>query len=129
MNSVVFDQFLNDFSPASSDVFKKWMRTMAKGSGVRDRIRNLFLSRLGEVITRQEIVDASRDPKTGEEPENWHQRLSELRTDEGYTIWAARDSDRLKPGQYMMPYAERREIAGLAGLVWTASGYEEELLG
>ena len=85
---------------------------MARGSGVRDRIRNLFLTRLGEVITRHEILEASRDPVTGEEPENWHQRLSELRTDEGYTIWAARDSDLLKPGQYMMPHSERREIAG-----------------
>lgn len=85
---------------------------MARGSGVRDRIRDLFLSKIGEVITRQEILEASRDPQTGEEPENWHQRLSELRTDEGYTIWAARDSDRLKPGQYMMPHSERREIAG-----------------
>lgn len=85
---------------------------MASGSGVRDRIRNLFLSRLGEVITRQEIMDASRDPNTGREPENWHQRLSELRTDEGCTIWAARDSDRLRPGEYMMPYSEKREIAG-----------------
>jgi hypothetical protein len=85
---------------------------MAKGSGVRDRIRSLFLGRVGQVITRQEIVEASRDPVTGEEPENWHQRLSELRTDEGYTIWAARDSAELRPGEYMMPSPDRREIAG-----------------
>ena len=85
---------------------------MARGSGVRDRIRNLFLQRLGEVVTRREILEASKDPKTGEEPENWHQRLSELRTDEGYTIWAARDSDRLRPGEYMMPHSDRRETAG-----------------
>lgn len=82
------------------------------GAAVRDRVRDLFLSRIGEVVTREEIVAACRDPVTGREPENWHQRLSELRTDEGYTILAARDSKALRPGQYMMPHAERREIAG-----------------
>jgi len=85
---------------------------MARSPAVRDRIRALFLGKIGKVITRQEIIEASRDPETGQEPENWHQRLSELRTDEGYTIWAARDSDQLKPGEYMMPHIERRETAG-----------------
>jgi hypothetical protein len=85
---------------------------MARGSGVRDRIRNLFLRNVGKVITRQQIIAASADPETGDEPENWHQRLSELRTDEGYTILAARDSDGLRPGEYLMPHAKRREIAG-----------------
>ncbi|QBR72360.1 restriction endonuclease [Beijerinckiaceae bacterium] len=85
---------------------------MARGSGVRDRIRNLFLGKLGKVITRQQIIEASKDPLTGVEPENWHQRLSELRTDEGYTIWASRDMESLRPGEYMMPHANRREIAG-----------------
>ena len=84
---------------------------MARGSGVRDRIRALFLANIGKVLTRQDIIAASRDPATGVEPENWHQRLSELRTDEGYTIWAARDSADLRPGEYMMPHAERREAA------------------
>ena len=87
-------------------------RRGAGGAAVRDRVRGLFLSRIGEVVTREEIVAACRDPTTGREPENWHQRLSELRTDEGYTILAARDSRTLRPGQYMMPHAERREIAG-----------------
>lgn len=85
---------------------------MARGAAVRDRIRDFFLANIGKTVTREQIIEASRDPDTGREPENWHQRLSELRTDEGYTILAARDSDRLKPGQYMMPHADRREIAG-----------------
>ena len=85
---------------------------MARGSGVRDRIRTLFLKNVGKVITRQQIIAASADPETGDEPENWHQRLSELRTDEGYTILAARDSDKLRPGEYLMPHAKRRETAG-----------------
>lgn len=84
---------------------------MARKPSVKDRIRQLLLDNVGKVITRQQIVEASRDPETGDEPENWHQRLSELRTDEGYTIWAARDSDTLKPGEYLMPHTDRREAA------------------
>jgi hypothetical protein len=63
------------------------------------------------VITRQQIIEAGRDPVTGEEFENWHQRLSELRTDEGYTILSGRDTDSLRPGQYLMPHADRRPTA------------------
>jgi hypothetical protein len=84
---------------------------MAREPAVRDRIRNLFLANLGKVITRREIIEASRDPATGQEPENWHQRLSELRTDEGYSILTSRDTDRLKPGEYQMLTADRRAIA------------------
>jgi hypothetical protein len=56
---------------------------MARGAAVRDRIRAFFIANIGKVVTREEIIAASRDPETGKEPENWHQRLSELRTDEG----------------------------------------------
>lgn len=85
---------------------------MARKPAVRDRIRSLFLENVGVVITRQQIVEASRNPDTGEEPENWHQRLSELRTDEGYTILASRDSGRLSPGEYLMPHTDQRPTAG-----------------
>src|ERR1700728_3273754 len=84
---------------------------MARGAAVRDRIRNLFVANLGKVITRQQIIEATRDPKTGDEPENWHQRLSELRTDEGYTILSSRDTNKLRPGEYMMETKTRRPTA------------------
>ena len=51
------------------------------------------------------------DPKTGRAPENWHQRLSELRTDKGYTILSWRNRGNLKVSEYMMPNAERRSTA------------------
>jgi hypothetical protein len=78
---------------------------------VRARIEALFLRNIGKIVTRQQIIKASKDPRTGVEPENWHQRLSELRTDVGYTIQTGRDRPDLKPGQYVMPSADRRKGA------------------
>lgn len=79
---------------------------------VSQRIEALFLNNIGLVVTRAQIIRAAKDPKTGKEPENWHQRLSELRTDKGYTIWSWRDSKDLSPQEYLMPHIERRESAG-----------------
>ena len=52
------------------------------------------------------------DPKTGKIPENWHQRLSELRTDSGYTIQSPRDTKELRVSQYRMVSTEKRTTAG-----------------
>lgn len=78
---------------------------------VRKRLEALFLANVGLVVTREQILAASRDPVTGNEPENWHQRLSELRTDQGYTILSWRDWKQLKPQEYVLASPERREIA------------------
>jgi hypothetical protein len=48
---------------------------------------------------------------TGKQPENWHQRLSELRTDDGYTILSWRNRGWLRVEEYMMPSAEKRPSA------------------
>lgn len=90
---------------------------------VRDRILAFFLDNLGRVATGAQIEEAARDPKTGEAPENWHQRLSELRTDHGYTIYTNRDRADLKPSEYLMANDIRREIADKrirpAAATWT----------
>ncbi len=78
---------------------------------VSARLEALFLNNVGLVVTRNQIIAAARDPKTGKEPENWHQRLSELRTDRGYTILSARDWKALKPEEYVLASVERRAIA------------------
>ena len=78
---------------------------------VRQRIEALFLNNVGLVVSRDQIRAAARDPKTGKEPENWHQRLSELRTDHGYTILSWRDSKQLAPEEYVLASTEKREIA------------------
>jgi hypothetical protein len=83
----------------------------SRGTGGRDIIRNLFLQNLGTVITREQIIAALAEGLGGTDYENWHQRLSELRTDEGYTILSSRDRTGLRPGQYLMLTDERRPTA------------------
>ena len=79
---------------------------------IRERIEALFLDNIGKVISRDQILEVARDPNTGKEPENWHQRLSELRTDKGYTILSWRNRGDLRVSEYLMPTAERRPTAG-----------------
>ena len=79
---------------------------------VRQRLEALFLANVGLVVTRDQILAAARDPQTNKEPENWHQRLSELRTDAGYTILSWRDWNALKPQEYVLASIEKRETAG-----------------
>ncbi|HEY8594556.1 MAG TPA: hypothetical protein VIL84_04865 [Devosiaceae bacterium] len=74
-------------------------------------VRELFLSSLGTVVTKEEIITAITEGLGVSDYENWHQRLSELRTDEGYTILSYRDRKELKPGQYLMETDEQREVA------------------
>jgi hypothetical protein len=75
---------------------------------VKRRIEALFLDNIGKILTREQILQAARDPVTGKEPENWHQRLSELRTDDGYTIHSWRNRGDLRVQEYMMPHVEKR---------------------
>lgn len=78
---------------------------------VSGRVEALFLNNVGLVVTREQIIKAATDPATGRQPENWHQRLSELRTDKGYTILSWRDWKELAPSEYVMPHVDRRESA------------------
>lgn len=94
---------------------------------VSKRIEALFLNNIGLIVTREQIIRAATDPITGKEPENWHQRLSELRTDKGYTILSWRDLKSLSPQEYVMPHSERRESAGKRVLP-TAECWQEVML-
>lgn len=79
-------------------------------SNVRGRIRNFLIKKVGKVVTREQVQQAAKDPKTGKVPENWHQRLSELRVDEGYDILSWRDRKFLKPGQYLLESATPKRV-------------------
>ncbi|HCT8042089.1 hypothetical protein R4J70_08075 [Pseudomonas aeruginosa] len=91
---------------------------------VSARIEALFLNNIGLVVTREQIIKAATDPVTGKEPENWHQRLSELRTDKGYTILSKRDWKALTPEEYVLPHTDRRATAAKrvlpSGACWQA---------
>ena len=81
------------------------------GKSVRERIEQFFLHNIERVATREQIQEAARDPKSRRIPENWHQRLSELRTDKGYTILSWRNRGDLKVMEYLMPHRRRRPKA------------------
>ena len=78
---------------------------------IRARLEAFFLDNIGKVAGRDQIMDVARDPKTKRIPENWHQRLSELRTDLGYTIQSWRNRGDLKMMEYLMPHQYRRLTA------------------
>ena len=81
------------------------------GKSVRERIEQFFLDNVGRVATRDQIQEAAKDPVSGRIPENWHQRLSELRTDKGYTILSWRNRGDLKVMEYLLPHTKRRPLA------------------
>jgi hypothetical protein len=86
-----------------------------KQPSVKKRIEALFLDNIGRILTREQIQEVARDPVSNKVPENWHQRLSELRTDDGYTIYSRRNRGELKVQEYVMPHADKR--VGAAGRV------------
>ena len=75
---------------------------------IKKRIEALFLDNLGKILMREQIMEAARDPRTQKDPENWHQRVSELRTDDGYTILSWRNRGDLKVQEYLMPTSKKR---------------------
>ena len=79
---------------------------------IKERIEALFLDNIGRIITREQIIKVATDPATKKQPENWHQRLSELRTDNGYTILSWRNRGWLRVEEYLMPTSEKRPMAG-----------------
>jgi hypothetical protein len=80
-------------------------------TSVIQRIEAFFLDNIGKVATREMLQEVAKDPKTGKIPENWHQRLSDLRCLHGYTIRSWRNQGGLKVMEYLMPFKERRATA------------------
>jgi hypothetical protein len=83
-----------------------------KQKSVKERIEALFLDNIGKIITREQIITVATDPETKRQPENWHQRLSELRTDNGYTILSWRNRGWLRVEEYLMPFFDKRPNVG-----------------
>lgn len=76
----------------------------------RERIKQFFFDNIELVITTDQLQDVASMNYDGQY-ENWHQRLSELRTDKGYTILSRRDRDWLGQGEYVMPHKEQADRA------------------
>jgi HrpA-like RNA helicase len=88
------------------------VRKKYKQSSIKQRIEALFLDNIGKIISREQILQVATDPITGKQPENWHQRLSELRTDDGYTILSWRNRGWLRVEEYLMTSPDKRTEAG-----------------
>ncbi len=80
-------------------------------SSIKKRIEAFLLDNIGHIVTREMLIEVSKNPSSGKEPENWHQRLSELRTDNGYTILSKRDLSFLSVDEYILESAEKRPHA------------------
>jgi hypothetical protein len=91
---------------------KKSLIGKYRHASIQDRLKAFFLDHVGKTVTREQILEVATDPKTGKVPENWHQRLSELRTDLGYTIQSSRDTKELKRSEYRLVSAKKRSVAG-----------------
>lgn len=87
------------------------VRSPYRQRSIKGRMEAFFLDNLGKIATREQLIEVATDPVTGRVPENWHQRLSELRTDDGYTILSWRNRGNLRMSEYMMPNAEKRSTA------------------
>jgi hypothetical protein len=66
------------------------------GSGARARILQFLLTKIGKVVTSNEIRRASGDTS------EWARRLRELRDEFGFQILSHKDRGELKPGQYIL---------------------------
>lgn len=99
----------NYFKSEEEKIYGEVKRSYSQTS-IKKRIEALFLDNVGKILMREQIIQVARDPITRREPENWHQRLSELRTDDGYTILSWRNRGDLKVQEYLMPTSEKRQV-------------------
>jgi len=76
----------------------------------RERIKQFFFTNIGLVVTTEQLQEVASMNYDGRY-ENWHQRLSELRTDKGYTILSRRDREWLNQSEYVMPHKKQADRA------------------
>lgn len=89
--------------------FAKVEKEYTQNSG-KERIKQFFFDNLNKIVTNEQLQEVASMNYEGRY-ENWHQRLSELRTDEGYTILSRRDREWLNQGEYLMPHKKKKETA------------------
>lgn len=80
-----------------------------KEPGSKDKLKAFFLSNMGLVLdsnTLRQVADSSE----------WARRIRELRNEEGYDILTHKDRSDLKPGQYILISADRRQQAFERGI-------------
>ncbi len=69
--------------------------------GARDKIREFFITHVGEIVTTKQIRRVAGISE-------YARRIRELRDEEGYQILSHNDRADLKPGQYIMETTKRK---------------------
>ena len=81
------------------------MARKPEGAAAKQRILNLFLSRIGQKISKDEIIAVAQISE-------WARRVRELRDESGYEILSHKDRPKdLKPGQYILVHDTPRSDA------------------
>lgn len=68
---------------------------MAKKDSATERLRTFLLSKIGEVVTFEQLRDVARISE-------WARRIRELRERDGWQISSHHDDSKLRPGEYML---------------------------
>lgn len=66
------------------------------GSGAKAKLREYFLSNIGQVLTSEQLREVANGSS------EWARRVRELRNEEGYQILTHNDRSTLKPGEYLL---------------------------
>ena len=69
---------------------------MPRKVGSKQKLREYLVSRVGQVLTSKELLEASGGAT------QWARRIRELRNDEGWPIRTHNDLASLKPGEYIL---------------------------
>lgn len=97
--------------------------------GARDKLRDYFLSHLGQVLNSDDLRAVSGGIS------EWARRIRELRDEEGYRIQTHNDRADLKPGQYILlsatpePAFERAISKETRALVLDRNGFTCQMCG
>ncbi len=70
---------------------------MTRRISSKERIRRFLRSRVGEVVTKNQLQDV-----VGPDVTEWARRVRELREEEGWQIRTHNDDSSLKPGEYRL---------------------------
>jgi len=101
---------------------------MAKRTGARDKLREYFLARVGEVLRAEELREIAGISE-------WARRIRELRSEEGMNIQTHNDLAHLRPGEYVLvdakplPSFERSISKEVRAFVLDRNGFTCQMCG
>ncbi len=80
------------------------MKKLNKPLGSKDKLRAFLLDNVGVLLDSETLRQVANSSE-------WARRVRELRNEEGYDILTHKDRSDLKPGQYILASADRKDAA------------------